>query len=123
MPEGTFEHTLFGEVKFRTAKPEWTRGDRISFISGFDTHDVTEVFISQLKNVEGSNGGKLRFHKRAHEQLLAVFNLIEKRGQLPIITSCGGTFNPRLRKPTNGQLSKKPSNHSFGTAIDLNEDD
>jgi hypothetical protein len=93
------------------------------FISGFDLNDVTQVVVPQLKDVPGSNGGKLRFHKRAHEQFRAVFDLIEKRGQLHFIKSCGGTFNPRLRRPTSGHLSKLPSNHAFGTAIDLNEDD
>lgn len=122
MPEGKFDHTLFGHVRFRTVSPEWKRGDKIVFISGFDTNDVTDVFVPQLKNVPGSNGGKVRFHKRAHEQLLAVFNLIEKRQQLNVITTCGGTFNPRLKRPTSGKLNKTPSNHAFGTAIDLNED-
>jgi hypothetical protein len=28
-----------------------------------------------------------------------------------------------LRKPTDGSLSKLPSNHAFGIAIDLNADD
>lgn len=123
MPEGNFDHTLFGHVRFRTVSPEWKRGDRIVFISGFDLNDVTQVFVPQLKDVTGSNGGKLRFHKRAHEQLLAVFELIEKRGQLHFVKTCGGTFNARLRRPTSGHLSKWPSNHAFGTAIDLNEDD
>ena len=123
MPQGNFDHTLFGHVTFRTVNAEWKRGDKIVFTSGFDTNDVTKVLVPQLREIPGSNGGKLRFHKRAHEQLLAVFNLIEKRGQLEIITSCGGAFNPRLRKPTSGALSKWPSNHAFGTAIDLNEDD
>ena len=41
MPEGFFDHTLFGHVGFRTVSPEWKRGDRIVFISGFDLNDVT----------------------------------------------------------------------------------
>ena len=123
MPESSFTHPLFGHVGFRTASPEWKLGDRISFISGFDLSDVTLVFVPQLQNIPGSNAGKLRVHKRAHNQLLATFRTIEARGQLPIIKTCAGTLNPRLKRPTSGILSKTPSNHSFGIAIDLNESD
>jgi hypothetical protein len=123
MPESNFNHPLFGHIKFRTQHSEWKRGDNITFISGFDTSDVTNVFIPQLKDIPGSSGGKLRVHKRAHAQLLEAFRLIEARGLMHHIKTCAGTFNPRLRKPTSGGLSKLPSNHSFGIAIDLNEDD
>src|SRR5262245_21088786 len=123
MPESSFDHPLFGHVRFRTVSPEWKRGDTIVFLSGFDLNDVTPVFIPQLKNTPGSRQGKLRVHKRAHAQLLAVFNVIEARGQLHHIKTCAGTLNPRLRKPTSGALSKLPSNHAFGIAIYLNEND
>lgn len=123
MPESSFEHPLFGRVRFRTVSPVWKRGDRIVFISGFDLGDVTPVFVPQLKDIPGSSAGRLRVHKRAHAQLLAVFNTIEAREQLHVIKTCAGTLNARLRKPTSGALSRLPSNHSFGIAIDLNEDD
>jgi hypothetical protein len=123
MPESSFHHPLFGLVKFRTVSPVWKRGDGIVFLSGFDVGDVTPVFIPQLKTIPGSSEGRLRVHKRAHEQLLAVFKLIETRGQLHFVKTCAGTLNARLRKPTSGSLSKLPSNHAFGIAIDLNEGD
>ena len=53
----------------------------------------------------------------------ANFNEIEAAGLLHHVKSCAGTLNVRLRKPTSGALSKLPSNHAFGIAIDLNEDD
>lgn len=124
MPESSFNHPLFGTVRFRTKTPDkWVRGDKITFISGFDVADVTPLFIPQLKNIPGSNKGKLSFHKNGHEQLLQAFALIESRGLLKHVKTCAGTLNPRLRKPTSGAISKLPSNHAFGIAIDLNEDD
>lgn len=123
MPESTFKHPLFGEVKFRTVSPEWMRGDKIIFLSGFDLADVTPIVIPQLKNIPGAVKGKLSVHKRAQAQLQKAFDLIETRGLLHHIKTCAGTLNPRLRKPTSGRLSKLPSNHAFGIAIDLNEDD
>jgi hypothetical protein len=123
MPEATFTHPLFGKVRFRTHSPVWIRGDGITFISGFDTDDITPIVVPQLKGIPGSNGGKLQFHKRAHGQLLATFADIERLKLLHHIKTCAGALNFRLRKPTSGALSKLPSNHAFGIAIDLNSDD
>jgi len=123
MPESSFDHPLFGHVRFRTVSPEWKRGDSIVFLSGFNGNDVTPILIPQLRDIPGSSHGSLRFHKLGHEQLLAAFKVIEARGQLHFIKTCAGTLNARLRKPTSGALSKLPSNHAFGIAIDLNEDD
>jgi hypothetical protein len=123
MPESTFVHPLFGSVRFRTAHSTWVRGDSITFLSGFDINDIQPVTIPQLANVPGSNHGALRFHKRAHAQVLAVFADIERLGLLHHIKTCDGALNFRLRKPTSGALSKLPSNHAFGIAIDLNADD
>lgn len=124
MPESSFDHPLFGRVTFRTNNPSvWIRGDGISFISGFNIHDITPIFVPQLAAIPGSNHGRLQFHKRAHDQLLMAFADIERLGLLKHIKTCAGALNFRLRKPTSGALSKLPSNHAFGIAIDLNADD
>ncbi len=123
MPEGTFSHPLFGVISFRTNSSTWIRGDDIKFISGFDEADITPLVIPQLASVPGANGGHLRFHKRGHAQLLKAFDDIQKASLLGVIKSCAGTAVIRLRKPIGGGLSKFPSNHAFGTAIDLNSDD
>jgi len=124
MPESTFNHPLFGPIRFRTAsKQQWIRGDDISFISGFDETEIAPVNIPQLVGVEGSHDGHLRFHKRGHEQLQRAFEEIATNGLLGHIKTCAGTLNKRLRKPVGGGVSKLPSNHAFGIAIDLNSDD
>jgi hypothetical protein len=123
MPESSFAHPLFGMVRFRTKSPVWIRGDGITFISGFDVHDITPLVIPQLKNIPGSNGGKLEFHKRVHAQVAAAFADIERLNLLKHVKTCAGSLNFRLRKPIGGGLSKLPSNHAFGIAIDLNADD
>jgi len=124
MPESSFDHPLFGPIRFRTASTlQWIRGDDISFISGFDETDITPLQIPELAAVAGAHGGQLRFHKRGHAQLLDVFKEIAAGGLLHHIKTCAGTLNKRLRKPVGGGLSKLPSNHAFGIAIDLNSDD
>ncbi len=123
MPESSFTHPLFGQVRFRTNHDVWIRGDGISFISGFDVNDITLLFVPQLQNIPGSNHGKLQFHKRAHAQLAKAFEDIERLNLLKHVKTCAGSLNFRLRKPISGALSKLPSNHAFGIAIDLNSDD
>ncbi|WP_053186129.1 M15 family metallopeptidase [Pseudomonas thivervalensis] len=123
MPESTFNHPLFGEIHFRTVSQEWKRGDKIVFLSGFDTSVVEPLTIPQLGHIPGASKGKLKVHRSAHAQLLRAFSLIESQGLLHHVKTCAGTLNARLRKPTSGALSKLPSNHAFGIAIDLNEDD
>ncbi len=123
MPTSTFSHPLFGLIRFRTASAQWVRGDKISFISGFDETEIVPVQIPQLRNIPGAHGGRLGFHLRAHAQLLRAFREVESQGLLHHIKTCAGSVNKRLRKPTQGGLSKLPSNHAFGIAIDLNADD
>lgn len=123
MPTSTYQHPLFGLIEFRSDHDHWVRGDHITFLSGFDSNDVIPVLIPQLVNVPGSHGGKLRFHRQGHTQLLRVFEEIAAEGLMHHIKKCEGTYNVRLRKPTSGALSKLPSEHAFGIAIDLNGDD
>lgn len=123
MPESSFTHPLFGKVRFRTHSDIWVRGDAITFLDGFDVADIKTVEIPQLAKVKGSHKGRLQFHRRGHAQLLMAFADIERLGLMQHIRSCAGSLNFRLRKPTNGSLSKLPSNHAFGIAIDLNADD
>lgn len=123
MPESTFKHSLFGEVRFTTRRDEWVRGDKISFLSGFDISSIRPLIIPQLIGIKGTSNGKLDVHERCHAQLAMAFREIERHGLLHHITSCAGVLNFRLRRPTNGKLSKLPSNHAFGIAIDLNADD
>ncbi|GGE02505.1 hypothetical protein GCM10011390_21730 [Aureimonas endophytica] len=124
MPTGSYTHPLLGKVTFETEHRFWVRGDPIRFTSGFDPDiEVTSVLIPQLHDVPGSNRGKLRFHRKGHAQLQMAFADIERLGMMRFIRTCSGAFYARLRKPTSGVLSRLPSNHSFGLAIDLNAND
>lgn len=124
MPTGTYKHSLLGTVTFKTKSGTWVRGDSIEFISGFDADmDVKNVVIPQLVGIKGAGTGKFRFHVKAHDQLRAAFDEIERKQLLHHIMEFGGGFNPRLKKPTDGSISQDPSNHSFGLAIDLNPND
>ena len=55
--------------------------------------------------------------------MLQAIEQIQAQGLLHHVRTCAGTVNVRLRKSTGSALSKLPSNHAFGIAIDLNEED
>ncbi|WP_271893332.1 M15 family metallopeptidase [Candidatus Phyllobacterium onerii] len=123
MSIASYNHPLFGLVTFKTKHSGWVRGDDITFASGFDINQIQVVHIPQLEKIPGTHGGNLKFHQRAHAQVLAAFAEIERLGLMHHIKTCAGSLNFRLKKPTSGRLSKEPSNHAFGIAIDLNADD
>lgn len=129
---GTFDHPLFGRVTFHTVDSGWIRGGDIEFDDGggFSKDMVTPLFLPQVVGVprsskDATNNGHIVFHKDAHQQLLDAFAEVERQGLLDVIRSFGGWhFQPRLRKPFdkdgNKVMSHFPSNHSFGTAFDIN---
>lgn len=124
MPTGSYEHPLLGQVTFKTKSSRWVRGDPITFTSGFEPKtEIEDVHVPQLVGVPGADGGYFPFHVRAHEQVKAAFAELESQGLLHHIKTFEGAFVPRLRRPTNGSLSKLPSNHAFGLELDINADD
>lgn len=123
MPTSTHNHPLFGPVTFKTKHDTWVFGDDITFTSGFNVNNITSVNVPELKNIRGANGGIVKFHKKGHAQLQAAFKELAAQNMLRIIKTFGGSLNFRLRRPISGNLSKLPSNHAFGIALDLNEDD
>ncbi|MBK6854083.1 MAG: M15 family metallopeptidase [Burkholderiales bacterium] len=131
--KGALCHPLFGQLAFETVDDDWVRGGDVRFTSGFDTTLIKSLFVPQIvgmpRSTDGAiNTGNIQFHSHAHAQLLAAFEQIEQQGLLRKMVSFGGArFQPRLRKPVDGEgrklLSRTPSNHSFGTAFDVNARD
>ena len=83
---------------------------------------INDVRTDALQNSGAKFNGKLKFFKPAHAQLLAAFAEIEKAGLKKRLVSIAGSFNARLQKKKNGGFVQTPSNHSFGTAFDINSD-
>ena len=122
MPTLTYHHPLFGDVVYETDHDNKVIGDGITFISGFNENDVQDIYIPELSVIIG-NGSTFPFHIKGHYQLKAAFTEIGNAGLIHIIKEFDSPFSKRLRKPTNGAYSDKPSNHAFGIAIDINPND
>jgi hypothetical protein len=123
-------HAVVGKVEWETDKLE--SGHSIKLLNNFESK-VVRVLVPQLVGINDVRtdalqkagakfDGKLRFFKPAHAQLLAAFAEIEKAGLKKRLVSIAGSFNARLQKKKNGGFVQTPSNHAFGTALDINSD-
>ena len=123
-------HPVVGKVEWETDKLE--SGHSITLLNNFEKN-VVKVLVPQLGGINDVRtdalqkagakfDGKLKFFKPAHAQLLAAFAEIEKAGLKKRLISIAGSFNARLQKKKNGGFVQTPSNHSFGTAFDINSD-
>jgi len=105
----------FGEIKF-VHKPTKENPENITIINDFESKNIVRVEIPQLSKMSNGVYKAMRFHRRGAEQLRALFNEIEKQSMLGLLLTYGGSYTPRLIRGSKTTLS----NHSFGTAFDIN---
>jgi hypothetical protein len=109
-----------GNPKYTVDKPG-TYHSPITFTDGWDTKNTSRVSIPQLNGVpfyatDGKKGtGNIIFYTKAHAAVKSLFKAWEDAGLRSKILTFEGSFNPRVIKKTT-----TPSNHSFGTAFDIN---
>lgn len=103
---------MFGEFQFQRKN-----GGEIKILGNWTAQNIVEVEIKQLKGIEGApKNGKIRFHKKGERQIRELFNEIERQGLKDLLISWAGSFYPRMVRGS----STKLSNHSWGTAFDIN---
>lgn len=120
----TTQHPIVGTVRW---KPTSTaKGSPITLLDDWEQKNLVSATIPQLQGVLDARTdkpgdkfkGQVKFYKPAMPQLLRAFAEIEEQGLAGLILSYAGTFYPRLKRGS----STSPSNHSFGTAIDINSE-
>ncbi len=75
------------------------------------------VVIPELIGVQGApRDGKIWFHKQGTAQLTALWGAWAQAGLIDRVLVWGGAFVPRFIRGSSTVLS----NHSFGTAFDIN---
>jgi hypothetical protein len=110
---GTVNHPIVGRVSYGVGS-----GGRLILPDGWASANIGTVHIPQLKGVPtygGAFSGNVRFYKRAIPQLQAAFAAVEAAGLKDKILFWDGSFVPRLKRG-----GSTPSNHSWGTAFDIN---
>ncbi|TAN49897.1 MAG: peptidoglycan-binding protein [Methylococcaceae bacterium] len=108
----------FGRLEFEPA-PTATNPEGIRITNKWDTNNIVKVIIPQLRNIEGANAsGAVHFHRKAADQLLALWNAWEQNDLLKYVLTYSGDYVPRfVRGKADEQVL---SNHAFGTAFDIN---
>ncbi len=105
---------LFGRFDYEPIPGHPKRGVKI--LGTWEAENIQTIMLPSLRNVPGANQGKIRFHKKAVPQLLALFEGWDNAGLTSLIETWGGSFVPRFVVGNSASLS----NHSFGTAFDIN---
>jgi len=106
---------IFGTFAFKSAGVPYNP-EAIIITDGWDKKNIATVNIPQLKGIKGCLSGNVSFHKLAAKQLQNLFQALEDEGLLPLIKTFDGSWAPRYVRGSRVNLS----NHSFGSAFDLN---
>lgn len=110
---GKINHPIVGQVSYTV-----NRDGSLNLLDDWASRNIGVVLIPELVGVPTYGGrfsGKVSFYRRAIPQLKAAFVEVGRRGLKDKILFWDGSFVPRLMRGGNS-----PSNHSFGTAFDIN---
>ncbi len=104
---------VFGSFKYRH-DPAPGAPERIRVLDDWAKENIVRVPIPQLKAIAGI--GQVAFHRKAAEQLVALWNAWEQAGLLHLVLTFDGSYAPRYVRGSRTILS----NHAFGSAFDIN---
>lgn len=108
--------SLFGGSDF-SYSPHPTVSGYIKISSAWTRSYIKSLTIPQLEGVEGAPGdGKVLVHAEIAHQLRALFSVWESQGLSSQVLTWAGSWVPRFVRGSTSRLS----NHSFGTAFDIN---
>jgi len=109
---------LFGTFRYEAA-PTAQNPERIRILDNWEKDNIQLVTLPQLKGIPvygRPSSGRLRFHKKASDQLKALWAAWEDAGVLHHVLTYEGSYNPRFIRGSRATLS----NHAYGSAFDIN---
>jgi peptidoglycan hydrolase-like protein with peptidoglycan-binding domain len=109
---------LFGAFSYEPA-PTSDNPERIKILDDWENENIQMVTLPQLKGIPvygTPSSGRLRFHKKAVEQLKALWAAWEEAGVLHHVLTYEGSYNPRFIRGSRETLS----NNAYGSAFDIN---
>lgn len=107
---------LFGQFAY-VAVPSTSNPEGIRITDGWDKTNIVMVDTPQLNTaLRSTKLGKVPFNVKAAPQFQALLVAWESAGLIEKIKSFGGTYAPRYVRGSRTTLS----NHSWGTAFDIN---
>ncbi len=113
-PSNAEREKMFGKFDWRRKPGSSTD---IQLDKKWADENIVWVTIPQLIGVEGApKNGKIQVHKKAAKAIIGFFAEVERQGLKHLIISWAGSFYPRFIRGSQSTLS----NHSWGTAFDIN---
>lgn len=100
---------VFGEFRYVSA-PVKGNPENIRITDGWEGSNIVTFQVPQL------GGKRVRLHRKVQAQFLGFFAAVEKAGMLDLVKTFDGAFVPRFVRGSRSTLS----NHSFGSAFDIN---
>lgn len=130
-PQPTPAHTgaIFGKFNFRAA-PEPGNPEAIEILDGWKEANIVAVPIPELDNGLFAVGnsysvqpvGRISCHRLAAPKFQQLFVEWRRANLIDRVITCAGAFNARLKRGATNPIPANLSNHSWGTAIDINDE-
>lgn len=106
----------FGTFRFEPA-PTSGNPEGIVIRDNWAVSNISRVTVPQLVGKKGApSNGQVYFHRKAADQLAALFQAWQDAGLLDLVLTWDGAYVPRFVRGSRTYLS----NHSWGTAFDIN---
>mmetsp|Transcript_24173 Transcript_24173/g.44973 ORF Transcript_24173/g.44973 Transcript_24173/m.44973 type:complete len:283 (-) Transcript_24173:1818-2666(-) len=126
-PTQQISDRLFGEFRYRYA-PTSDNPQRIEILDNWVADNITTLAVPQLVDMVDRQiatprlmaDGGVRCHRLAAPRILALFAAWEAAGLTDRVLYYVGCFNPRLKRGTTNPIRANLSNHSWGSAFDIN---
>lgn len=105
---------LFGGFEYRP-QPTERNPEHIVLLGRWRQENIVTVKLPQLRDVQAPSR-TVRIHRKVAESFLQLWSRWESAGVLKAVRTWNGSFVPRFVRGSHTRLS----NHSWGTAFDLN---
>lgn len=108
--------TLFGKFSFVSAATD-SNPEAIKITDDWDDRNIVSVKIPQLARVANApRDSTIKIHTKISKQFVAMWQKWEDEGLIDRVKTWNGSYVPRYIRGSRTRLS----NHSWGTAFDIN---
>lgn len=109
------KNDLFGEFEFKHT-PTDSNPEKVEILGDWRKENIVKVDLPQLAKATDGKYTSMYFNKKAEYQLKQFFIELEEEGLLNYIVTYAGAYTARFIRGSRKHLS----NHSWGTAFDIN---